>query len=55
MRYLIKTFDLETGMYDAEAYEKWQRETALVIDNRPGQLERAPVAVIPAAQTIPRF
>lgn len=52
---LIKTFDLETGMYDAEAYENWQRETALVIDNRPGQLEQMPVTNISAQQTIPRF
>lgn len=52
---LIKSFDLETGMYDAEAYEKWQQETALVIDNRPGQLEQVPMAHVQSAQAIPRF
>ncbi len=53
---LIRTFDLETGMYDADAYEKWQRETALVIDNRSGQPVQSPMAVSHAdAQTLPRF
>lgn len=52
---LIETFDLETGEYDAIAYEKWQQQSSLVIDNRSGKLEQVPMATIQAAQPLPRF
>jgi len=52
---LIATFDLETGMYDEQAYQKWQQATTQVIDNRTGQLDQVPVTRIEQAKPIPRF
>lgn len=52
---LIASFDIETGEYDAIAYEKWKQQTALVIDNRSGELEAVPVARINNAREVPRF
>ncbi len=48
-------FDLQTGEYDAIAYDKWQQQMTQVIDNRSGQLEQVPMARIESAQPIPRF
>lgn len=52
---LIETFNLETGEYDAIAYEKWQQQSALVVDSRSGKLEQVPMATVQAAKAIPRF
>ncbi len=50
---LIESFDLETGMYDQEAYERWQKESALVIGAPTQVVDATPVTTQVA--TIPRF
>ncbi len=45
-------FDLQTGQYDAIAYQNWQSAMTQVIDNRTGQFEVVPVSRVQNAKPV---